>query len=59
MGVIGMFKKKCKQCKVVLAKGQKEFCSEEHKEQWRSENLRPFQKAILDNVEKYASKPGK
>lgn len=54
-----MFKKKCKHCKGVLPKGVKEFCSDDCKEIWRTNNLRPFQKAILDNVEKYCQKPGK
>lgn len=59
---MGLFSKKCKQCKKVIPKGEvvaAEYCSDECKETWRSANLRPWQKALNDGVEKWAGKPKK
>lgn len=54
-----MFKNKCKQCKAVLPKGAKEFCNEEHKQEWRTANLRPWQKGLINGIEKHCQKPTK
>ncbi|MGD7021943.1 hypothetical protein ACQCVK_05085 [Rossellomorea vietnamensis] len=51
-------KKKCKHCKRVVAKSDlvmKEYCSDECKDQWREENLRPWQKKLNEGVEKWAA----
>jgi hypothetical protein len=52
--------KKCKQCKTKLVKGQivaAEYCSEECRDTWRDQNLRPWQKKVNEGVEKWAAKP--
>ena len=57
-----MFKKKCKQCKQVIPKGEavaKEYCTEYCRDKWREENLRPWQKKLNEGVEKWAAKPKK
>jgi hypothetical protein len=59
---MGLFSKKCKQCKKVIAKGEvvsAEYCSEECRDQWREANLRPWQKKLNEGVEKWAAKPKK
>jgi hypothetical protein len=57
-----MFGRKCKQCKTKLVKGEiiaKEYCSEECRDNWREQNLRPWQKKLNEGVEKWAEKPKK
>ncbi|MBW3114195.1 hypothetical protein KYJ26_20215 [Bacillus sp. MCCB 382] len=54
--------KKCKQCKKKVDKSEivaREYCSEECKETWQDANLRPWQKALNNGVDKWAGKPKK